>query len=176
MLLRSVKTGQIERATSEAAPLLAQVFPKYIARAQDAEALRLGRNFVTFLQAVAAADRKLCYRVLFPQPADPISVPLRQHAPPDFTPSIQAVIRSAIEHPAKPPALSQVKTQLVQVLDRLDRRFGRDSALLDEPDQPGIDREKTCSVVTGLYEEVVGLPDESGGPLLRYLFSRAQQP
>ncbi len=64
-----------------------------------------------------------------------------------------------------------MQPDLLLVYEGLRAAYGEEVDLLGDPTKPDVDREKICALLTSFYDNVLELPDTSGGRIIRYLFS-----
>ena len=88
--------------------------------------------------------------------------------------TLAEVIKSARNE--KPVMSSQeAELPLSQLMATLSSRFPNDIEVLNEMDNPNVDRGKACRMTLAMYDEALKMPPSQAGPLLRYLFSSTAQ-
>lgn len=114
----------------------------------------------------------LCFEYLFPKPGKPsdaakyIDMALTRE---ELT-VMGDVIKDSATNPQVEPTLEQVRPYLLLASKGLAKKYRREElTMLDNPYQPGVDKEKVCSMSLDLYGQILSLPLEQKGPLLRFM-------
>ncbi|HKQ97081.1 MAG TPA: hypothetical protein VJV75_04325 [Candidatus Polarisedimenticolia bacterium] len=152
-------------------------FGQYAPRASDAALAQYATTLIELLEGIGAKDKRGCYALLFgagSEGADylPSMTPEQQKRMSD---ALADVVESAIKAPQKAPESAEAEALTQDLIQRLAQHHGQEFiaslALLANPMDPKVDRAEVCSVVTRMYQEVVGLPDPQRGNLLRHLLA-----
>jgi hypothetical protein len=85
--------------------------------------------------------------------------------------ALTEVIRAAGANPQEIPTSEAAEEILGPVYVTLRELHGDDLDMLQMADQPGVDKEKVCTLIRSFYGQILELPTESSGTVLRYLFS-----
>lgn len=173
-LRQSLIAGRSRAETvARAQALLGGLINNYLPRAGDVAAARYVGVFTNELRQLRAHDADLCYRFVYPQ--DDGTVDVRAYVDEETRKAdiaaLAEVIRTAAGDPQPVPTADDVQADLMIVYQGLREVHGEDIALLGNPTAPDVDRAKICDLLTAFYGEVLELPEESGGRIIRYLFS-----
>lgn len=82
------------------------------------------------------------------------------------------VIAAATRNPQPVPGESDVMAVLRPIDARLRRAGGGDAVSLRFPNLPPFDEPRACSIDARLFADILALPVNRGGPVVRYLWSR----
>ena len=160
----------IERVRVE----MVSIVQKRLPRASDEAATQYMRVMVQEMTELRQQGGDLCYRFLFAQPGQ--SLDLTRHVSAntmeaDFE-ALSQVVRTSIVSPQPAPQQAEVAPRLEPVVAALAGRYGRDLALLQQPQAPGIDRDKLCAISIDMYSVILQLPIAESGKLIRYLLGQ----
>jgi hypothetical protein len=86
--------------------------------------------------------------------------------------ALAMVIESSSRNPQDVPEEREVMPHLQPVFERLASTYGGDIALIQNPGAPGADKRKLCAIVSDLYSQVLQMPAEEGGKVLRFMISQ----
>ncbi|MET0168099.1 MAG: hypothetical protein ABW318_24300 [Vicinamibacterales bacterium] len=117
---------------------------------------------------------ELCYQFLFPQPRQPIDMSkyVSEATIQADLAALGEVVRTSAVAPQHIPSEADVWDLLEPVVKVLITKYGEDAALLQKPGAPGVDQAKVCAITTEMYRQIVALPPEQGGKLVRYLLAQ----
>jgi hypothetical protein len=161
----------IELLRSEVSILVQQRLP----RASDEAATEYMRVMVQEMAELRRHGGDLCYRFLFAQPGQGVDLTRYVSAntmEADYA-ALSQVVRSSVVAPQPVPQKSEVEPRLQPVVALLAARYGRDLALLQQPQAPGIDRDKLCGISIDMYTAILQLPVADAGKLVRYLMGQS---
>ena len=82
------------------------------------------------------------------------------------------VVRSSTVAPQAIPQQADVAARMQPVIAALAGRYGPDLSLLQNPQAPGVDRDKLCSINIDMYTVILQMPPADSGKLIRYLMSQ----
>jgi len=123
-------------------------------------------------------DPKACVRWLFPMKGT--SVDLRTYVPQELRDSSYAafaeVIKSSAQGPQSIPALAEVAVDQQLIGAELREHYGDKVALLQRAHDPSVDATAVCAMAADSYGYILQLPPERAARLLRYSYSKMQQP
>ncbi len=148
---------------------------KHLPRASDDAATEYMRVLVLEMSELRRHGGDLCYRFLFPKAGETLSLTRYVSAntrDADFA-ALSQVVRSSTVSPQPVPQQAEVASRIQPVMAALTARYGRDLALLQQPEAPGVDRDKLCSINIDMYTVILQLPTADSGKLIRYLMSRS---
>jgi hypothetical protein len=174
-LLAALRGGQRGEALLVGQRLLSPQLWRYVPRASDAAAVRLGRALVATLRDLQARDPEQCYRFLFPGVAGP---PRSGSAAREdqLLGALRAVVASARGGRAEPLDRSAAARQLEAAFGRLRERHGADVDALKAAQAPGADHALVCRMTIALYSELATLPSEAAGQALRHALGPESPP
>jgi hypothetical protein len=166
-LLTALRGGQRNEALLVGQRLLSPRLWRYVPRASDASAVRLGRALVATLTDLQARDPEQCYRSLYPAIAGP---PRSGAAARDdqTLAAWQAVVASARDGSAEALDRRTAAKQVDAVYGRLRDLYGADVDALKTAQAPGADRARVCAMTIALYSELAALPPAAAGQALRH--------
>ena len=171
-LLGAYREGQAGEAVQVGQRLLSPRLWRYVPRASDAAAVRVGRALVASLEGLQERDPEQCYRFLFPGVAGP-----PRGAAADEDDRLLAALREAVatarDGSAEPLDRKAAAKQLEAVFQHLREEHGTDVDVLNKPQAPGVDRSRVCAVTIALYSELVALPPAAAGQTLRHVLGPA---
>jgi hypothetical protein len=171
-LLSAYRDGQAGEAVQVGQRLLSPRLWKYVPRASDAAAVRLGRALVASLEGLQERDPEQCYRFLFPGVAGP---PRGAAADEDdrLLSALREVVATARDGSAEPLDRKAAAKHLEAVFHHLRDEHGTEVDVLSKPESPGVDRSRVCAVTIALYSELVALPPAAAGQTLRHVLGPA---
>jgi hypothetical protein len=172
-LLKALQNGPPGEALLAGQRLLSRQAWRYVPRASDASALRLGRAVLMTLERLQERDPEQCYRFLFPTAVGP---PTGGGSPSDdaILAALRAVVISARDGSAGPVDRRAAAKQLDAAYGRLRERYGKDVDALKSAQAPGADRARVCAMTIALYSELVALPPPAAGQALRHVLGPAE--
>ncbi len=83
-------------------------------------------------------------------------------------------LSAAMLNPQVRPDQEKVDELTEELLGELYNRYGEDVEILAEPYASGVDKEKICELSMAMYTEILSMPEQDSGPLLRSLMSSEQ--
>jgi hypothetical protein len=167
-LLNAYRGGQRGEAVQLGQRMLSPQLWRYVPRASDAAALRLGQALVAALEDLQARDPEQCYRFLFPA----VAGPPRDGASDRYDrllSALRAAVASAHDGSAEPLDRRAAAKQLEAAFDHIRDEHGSDVDVLKNAQAPGADRPRVCAITIALYTELVGLPPKAAGQTLRHV-------
>ena len=84
------------------------------------------------------------------------------------------VFRTAATDRKVPINEAEAVADLLKVRARLQRIYGQDFVILDQPEDWSKSPRLSCDMVQSLYEEILKLPEDRASQLFRYLVSRSR--
>jgi hypothetical protein len=166
-LLAALRGGQKGEARLAGQRLLSPRLWRYVPRASDAAAVRLGRALVATLRDLQRRDPEQCYRFLFPAVAGPPRSGSSARED-QILGALRAVVASARDGSAEPLDRRAAARQLDTVFGRLRERYGGEVDALKAAQAPGADRALVCAMTIALYSELTTLPPGAAGQALRH--------
>lgn len=172
-LRQAVGAGQTEaQVLALSRDRIAGLIQARIGKASDDTAIRFVQVAQDQSRQLHTAGPGLCFQYLFPKPGEP-PIPA-QHLDRRMIKREQAVmgdiIKDSAERPAVEPLQEQVTPALMLVAQALAQKYTQEELqMLDNPHGPGVDKEKVCSMNIDFYDQVLQLPTQQKGPLLRFL-------
>ena len=176
-ILDSIKNGESqEQTTARGRKVVAAFVSKYIPRASDEAVIRYMDAVAREIEDLADKDPEICYQFLFPERYGTANIqqnlkPGTQRA--DLA-ALADVIRTAAEQPQPEPDQKKGEESLKWVMNAFHQTHGDEALLLRDPFAPGIDKGKVCRLIASFYKEVLNLPKEEPGMVLRYMLSVRQ--
>ena len=170
-VVKALEPGQREQGRAAIRELVATVLPTYLPRASDEALVNFVRQLTRTLRTLASADPDRCYRYLFPKVSGPANLG-KDDGLEELDKAVRGVVESALSRPLQPLERSGPDSTLEDVVARLATRYGNDVRVLQRPEAPGVDRAKVCALSIDLYSEVLSLPTQEAGRVLRFLFSQ----
>ena len=166
-LLVALRSGQKSEATLSGQRLLSPQLWRYVPRASDASAVRLGRALVATLADLQARDPEQCYRFLFPAVAGP---PRSGSAAAEdqILGALRVVVATARDGTAEPLDRRAAAKLLEAAFGRLRALHGADVDALKTAQAPDADRARVCAMTIALYSELATLPPAEAGQALRH--------
>lgn len=144
-------------------------------RASDEAATEYMRVMVQEMTELRQHGGDLCYRFLFGGPQQ--SLDMRQYVSANTieadTSALSQVVRSSTVSPQPVPVQADVAERMKPVITALAGRYGPDLALLQQPQAPGVDRDKLCSISIDMYTVILQMPPADSGRLIRYLMGQS---
>lgn len=178
-LLSQVRSGVQEgRSLAEMQkqifPLVHSIYMKKLPYASDPALRAFGRLLLEQMKVLYSVDPTLCYAFIHGENSETnadatkyFSDELRQRAL-----SVMAeVIRSAGEGSFQPPSRQQIEGQLKSVFTVLTKRFGADVRMLNDRELGKANKPRTCEIAYELYREILVLPEQDSGQVLRFMFA-----
>lgn len=159
----------IERVRTQVTTLV----QKHLPRASDEAATEYMRVMVLEMSELRRHGGDLCYRFLFPKPGETLNLTryVSANTRDADAAALSQVVRSATVSPRPAPVQTEVASRIQPVMTALTARYGADLALLQQPEAPGADRDKLCSINIDMYTVILQLPTADSGMLIRYLMN-----
>lgn len=152
--------------------IAANAMNRYLPSAGDQETINLVNSVIELTRYIAQSSTEACYAYLFAGTTAGITIPDKFEK--QIMVTLAEVIKSARNE--KPVMSSQeAELPLSQLMATLSSRFPNDIEVLNEMDNPNVDRGKACRMTLAMYDEALKMPPSQAGPLLRYLFSSTAQ-
>ena len=177
-ILDSIKNGESqEQTTARGRKVVAAFVSKYIPRASDEAVIRYMDAVAREIEELANKDPEICYQFLFPERYGTSDIPqnLKPETQRADLAALADVIRTAAEQPQPEPDQEKGGESLKRVMDAFHQTHGDEALLLKDPFAPGIDKGKVCRLIASFYKEVLTLPKEEAGMVLRYMLSARKQ-
>lgn len=154
----------IEAAGSKVAQLTLDRLP----RASDAAAIAYLQVMVDQMRAL---DGENCYRFLFPARGSHLEVvrALPEELKRREQVALAEVVRIAHVAPRDVPTVDDVRAPMIKVYEGLSQEFGPRVRLLETGSSAGADRGTVCKLYTSIFDRIVEMPEDQGGPIFRYL-------
>jgi hypothetical protein len=158
-------------------PTLTQkVLPKYLRQAPDGVLIAYWKTQLTEMRELRAIDPKYCTAFLFPSTRPPApdlgALISRQTAAADLQ-SLADVLEATAVARATSPRLGAVQRPLTQAMARAERRFPGTIARVASPEKAMDHPRELCDSVVSFYHEILILPPQQSGPILRYLLANS---
>jgi hypothetical protein len=174
ILTAIVNKSPKELMWSQTRPLLAAVIERRSKTASDEALQQLSTVIVDVVTTLHARGDVTCFQVLFPQagPAIDIRGILGEDAAQRELAAQTAIIRSSATAPQPTPLEADVAGVLKTVVAPLQAKYTNvELAMLEKPGAAGVDKRKICEMTVDLYREVLKLPKQESGKLLRFMIS-----
>ena len=120
-------------------------------------------------------DPNLCYRFLFSQQygaINPQKYVSKQLMDADLA-ALAEVIRTSATDPQPAPTEPEVAADLEIVVSQLQEQYGDNISILQNPQDPSVDKRVACGMMADLYAHVLKLPSPRNGRLLRFMLAQA---
>lgn len=150
------------------------VVQKRLPSASDEAVVSYMAVMVTEIHELHKYSSELCYRFLFPEKSGPIDgrkyfSKRTQEA--DLA-ALAQVIKTSAESPQSIPKEAEVMPKLEPVIFELEKKYGNDITMLQNPSAPTVDRGKVCSMTADLYKRIIEMPRNENGKILRFMLSQ----
>jgi hypothetical protein len=160
----------IDRVRAEVTALVQKRLPQ----ASNEAATEYMRVMVQEMGELRQQGGDLCYRFLYAKPGQ--GVDLSQYVSAntleaDFA-ALSQIVRTSVVAPQPVPQQAEVALALKPVFTALEGRYGPDMAMLQNPQAPGADRDKLCSITIDMYTVILQKPTSVSGKLIRYLLGQ----
>lgn len=155
---------------------IAPVVQGRIGHASDGTIVRFVQVSQKQLRNLQKRGDGTCYAYMFPTPGPSLVDPkyFDQSITQEELRVTGEVIRDSATSKQVLPTAEEVRPQLELIARALLQRYSQEEMLmLQNPRQPGIDKEKVCEMSIAMYDQVMALPLEQQGPLLRYMLGVA---
>jgi len=176
-ILDSIKNGESQgQTTARGRKVVAAFVSKYIPLASDEAVIRYMDAVAREIEELADKDPEICYQFLFPERYGTADIPqnLKPGTQRADLAALADVIRTAAEQPQPEPDQKKGEESLKWVMNAFHQTHGDEALLLRDPFAPGIDKGKVCRLIASFYKEVLNLPKEERGMVLRYMLSVRQ--
>ena len=168
-VLQGLKDGSREDAEESARAVLAPIIPQYLSRASNDAVLGFTQAMVPTLAALQSDNPNRCYQYLNPGVGGS-TIPTVSEGRSELMSWMVRAVESAQQNPQPTEGGDDVMVALEGVQESLIERYGDLSPLAD-PSAPDADRTLVCGMTIALYKDILTLPREDVGPLLRYLYA-----
>ena len=148
---------------------------KRLPRASDEATASYVKVMLTEMEELNKQGGDLCYRFLFPQKSGPIDGRKyfsKQTQEEDLA-ALATVIKTSAEDPQPVPHENDVIHKVAPIYADLEKQYGNDLSMLQNPTGADIDKGKVCSMAIGLYGKILELPPSESGKILRYMLSQS---
>ena len=115
----------------------------------------------------------LCFRFLFPQARriDAGKYLSKQIQEADHA-ALAQIIKTSTESPQPIPEEAEVKSKMKPILLELSKIYGNDLWMLQNPTASNVNKDKVCEMTADLYKEILKLPPNESGKILRFMLSQ----
>lgn len=164
--------------TWELQQLMGEVAGRYQSRAPDDAVIGMTRIIAQNVKELEQDGSDLCYQILFPNESRTSSTAptpasrLRPEMKEDLLRGFSEVITRGAKEPTPPMESELAEPLLEEIGERLFELHGEDAQVLTDLTNPAVDRRLACRVSVSFFEEILSLPKEEAGGLLRYLYSQ----
>ncbi|MBN8734416.1 MAG: hypothetical protein J0L64_28025 [Acidobacteria bacterium] len=169
-MLKAYLSGNRVQAVSAGSDLLARHFSGYLSRGSDESVVRFIERIVFTLRSLEASNSDNCYYYLRPDAQHPVVLGKEQGKEEMFAAMREVVVSTKKGTPVEDAA--RVDESLKGVIAHLREGFGDDLQVLQEMRNPEVDRAKFCRISIAMYEQILKLPQQEAGPLLRSLLGQ----
>jgi hypothetical protein len=155
-------------------PLISGVIGRRAKTASDDAVRQLASVVVDEVSKLHARGDTTCYEMLFPQARPPIDMLalLGEEAAQLELAAQTAIIGSSATAPQPTPTEADIAESLQNVVAALQTKYtDADIAALQNPGAAGVNKRKVCEMSADLYREVLKLPAQDSGKVLRFMMS-----
>ncbi len=162
----------MEELREKTLPLLKSVYRKRLPYGSDSALRSFAGLLLEQMKVLCSVDPALCYDYLWDEDhgADVTRYFSRELIEKESA-VMTEVIRSASEGTNQPPGRRQVEGQLQRVFASLAGRYGDDVGMLVDRERGKAHKARTCELTCEFYREILSLPEQDSGPLLRFIFA-----
>ena len=153
---------------------IVKVVGEKLPRASNESVVSYMRVMLIEMNELKEQGGDLCYRFLFPQqsgPIDPAKHFSKKTQEADLA-ALAEVIRTSTENPQPVPPETEVISSLQPIYQELANEHGDDIAMLQSPTAASVDRGKICAMTETIYTNILRLPGDESGRVLRYLLGQ----
>lgn len=163
-----------EVLASQIRAVISTLVVKYFPHASDEAVIEFARVIVREIEELTQVSPERCYQFLFPEQYGPLEIAKYVHPKTiqDDLAALANLIHSATRTPQPGPDPSQSKALLATVYTQMNEKYGNTIRLLDNPHGRTVDKKMVCTMIAGLYRQVLHLPQKDSSVVLRYMFSR----
>jgi hypothetical protein len=147
---------------------------KRLPHASDDAANEYMRVMVQEMGELRRHGGEVCRRFLFPAPGQNLDLTRYVSAntiEAEFA-ALSQIVRTSTVSPQPVPQKAEVADSLRPLFEALAARYGPDLALLQNPQAPGVDPDKLCSINIDMYLVILQRPAAESGKLVRYLLGQ----
>lgn len=160
---------QIEKTFQK---IMINQLPHYIEESSDQAAIDYMKNYISFLKELKNESTTLCWQWLTSEAEwDTALVNIRKNTLKNLLSSIDQIVETSVKDkhplPNEDVILLSLKTLLKSTRNELGNRFVFPAYKNTDKDKP-----KACTTMIKLYENMVSLPANQSGSLIRYTVSR----
>lgn len=155
-------------------PQIEQIVLKRVPVASDQAVVSYMGVMVRELRELNRQDAELCYKFLFPQQYGALISRryLAKETQDADLAALAQVIKTSAESPQPVPAEADVSADLELVVAKLRERHGERIAVLQNLQDPSVNKSEGCGMTADLYENILTLPLDRSSRLLRYMLSQ----
>lgn len=176
--LRSgLKQGLAEDALiGQIKPRIEQVVVQRLPKSSDNAVVGYMKVMVREIRELNRQNPELCYRFLFPQQYGAINI--QKHVPKELLDAdlsaLALVIETSARNPQPLPTEAEVGADLeLAVTALLDIHGEAAVAALQNLHDPAVSKATGCTLTADLYDQILALPAERSGKVLRFMLSQA---
>jgi hypothetical protein len=169
-VLKAYQSGKREEVAAAGRTLFASVFPQYLSRGSEGSVVKFTQSIVRSLRAMEDRDPERCYAYLHPGAGRSI-VLTKDEGRDELLGTMRDVVQSAHANSTTLDEKS-AKEFLQPVIAGLKGKYRDDLAVLQKAEDPGVNHAKVCEVTIALYSDVLALPPDEAGLVLKYLSAR----
>lgn len=152
--------------------ILWSIYPKYIGKSPDAQIIAAAQLAVEQIRAVVAQNPKDCFRwAVQGQPVPSIGSYFTEEMRTRELALIEAVLEASIRSPQPAPSKAEIEPIFSPFLAKLEHDYPNEFVVLANVDSGIVDPAEACNAIALMYEQALKMPQQSVGPLLRYLFA-----
>lgn len=154
---------------------IAAVVQKRLPQASNESAVAYMQVMVQEMKEMKAQDGNVCYQFLFPQEgnyvdaAKYISAGTRKA---DLE-ALGQVIKHASLMPQPLPREAEVMLLITPIVNDLGAKYQGGLRDLQNPNALGVNRTRLCGILIDMYSQILQLPDEQNGKVVRFMLGQA---
>jgi len=173
-LIEMLKKGENPSVMRErGAIILLPILLEYLPYSSDEAIIGFTESLIEVLQALEKEDPLLCYQYAYDEQS--LKPTIFNYVPSETINEVLTnmanVIGTGAENPQKLPNENEVINEVLLVVANLYEIYGDDVQLLENPQDPEVDKNKLCLLTIASYKEVLQLPKSKSAQVLRYLYS-----
>jgi hypothetical protein len=116
-----------------------------------------------------------CHNFLFPPPGQALDV--SQYVSKDLMKedfeALARVIETSSTDPQDLPSEQEFTERLAPVFEAMQAEKGADMSVFANPQAPGVNKRKVCTVIRDLYDRILELPEEDASLVLRFMIANS---
>lgn len=135
--------------------------------ASDDAVVYWAQSLTTTLRELQSKSAEACYAALVGGPTSSTVTSLSESTRANLEEAQVRVIQSSATTPQGPASEEEMQAIIAPIVQSLHNKYGDKIAVLDQMQNPDVNKADACELLTALYEALAKLPSRQAGPVIR---------